>query len=109
MKSRRHFLGSTIAYSISLGTLPEMLLAAQTKLTDRITRDVSTKLFDGTKCWCHPRAGIVPGAGQNGLPRVAMTMNTLDLSGSDVFKSVFTLETDDLSKTWSKRNGLFAT
>lgn len=102
MKSRRQFLSSTLAYSISWGTLPEFLLAAQTELTGKVTRDVPTKLFDGTKCWCHPRAGIVPGAGQNGLPRVAMTMNTLDLSGSDVFKGVFTLETDDLSKTWSK-------
>jgi len=47
------------------------------------------KLFDGKRCWAHPRAGIVPGAGKEGLPRVVMTMNLLDLSGSDVFRGVY--------------------
>ena len=66
----------------------------------RLSRDVPTRLFDGERCWCHPRAGIVPGAGKQGMPRVVMTMNTMHLEGSDVFKGMFGLRTDDLGKTW---------
>ena len=45
---------------------------------------------------------MVPEAGENGQPRVVMTMNTLDVSGSDVFKAVYGLSTDDLGKTWTE-------
>lgn len=67
-----------------------------------LTRDVPTKYFDGEHCWCHPRAGIVPQAGGDGRPRVVMTMNTMDLAGSDVFKGVYGLHTDDLGQTWTE-------
>jgi hypothetical protein len=67
----------------------------------RLSRDVPTKLFDGRQCWSHPRAGIVPGAGNEGAPRVFMTMNSLDLAGSDVFRGVFGLMTDNLGASWS--------
>jgi hypothetical protein len=67
-----------------------------------IVRQVPTRLFDGKRCWCHPRAGIVPGAGKDGLPRVVMTMNILNVSGSDVFQGMFSLHTDDLGKTWTE-------
>ncbi|MFI4874355.1 MAG: exo-alpha-sialidase [Blastopirellula sp. JB062] len=66
-----------------------------------LTRQVPTRLFDGKQCWCHPRAGIVPNAGQNGAPRVVMTMSTLDLAGVDVFKNMYGLQTDDLGQTWT--------
>ncbi|QDU31725.1 hypothetical protein ETAA8_68850 [Anatilimnocola aggregata] len=68
----------------------------------KLGREVPTKFYDGKTCWCHPRAGIVPGVGVNGAPRVVMTMNTLDVNGSDVFKAVYALHTDDLGKTWTK-------
>ncbi len=58
-------------------------------------------MYDGKRCWCHPRAGIVPAAGENAQPRVVMTMNTLDVSGSDVFKAVYGMQTDDLGAKWS--------
>eukprot|EP00913_Durusdinium_trenchii_P008936 g8402.t1 len=67
----------------------------------RITRISPTRMYDGKRCWCHPRAGIVPAAGKNGLPRVVMTMNTLSVSGSDVFKAMHGLRTDNLGKSWS--------
>ncbi len=67
----------------------------------RLTRDVPTRFFDGKRCWCHPRAGIVPGAGKDGGLRVVMTMNTLQLKGSDVFKGMWGLRTDDLGATWT--------
>ncbi len=68
----------------------------------RLTRDVPTRFFDGEHCWCHPRAGIVPGAGKGGQPAVVMTMNTLRLSGSDVFEALYGLRTDDLGRTWTE-------
>jgi hypothetical protein len=39
---------------------------------------------------------------KTGSRRVVMTMNTLDVSGSDVFKAVYGLQTDDLGTTWAK-------
>ncbi len=106
MLDRRHFLTSSLVAGISAVQLPRALRAAEADTSPtpdyRLTRDVPTKLYDGTKCWCHPRAGIVPGAGEDGLPRVVMTMNTLHLSGSDVFKAMHGLHTDDLGKTWTQ-------
>jgi hypothetical protein len=67
----------------------------------RLSLDVPTRLFDGKRCWCHPRAGVVPGTGKDGGPRVVMTFHTLDLAGSDVFKATHAMETDDLGRTWS--------
>lgn len=101
MLSRRSFLQNSLIAGVSLQSLSAKLFAESTALSANVTRDVPTKLYDGTRCWCHPRAGIVPHAGELGRPRVTMTMNTLDLSGSDVFRGVFTLETNDL-KTWTE-------
>ncbi|MEZ6070095.1 MAG: exo-alpha-sialidase [Pirellulales bacterium] len=67
-----------------------------------ISRHVPTRLFDGERCWCHPRAGIVTAAGADGGPRVVMTMNTMHLSGSDVFKGMYSLETNDLGEHWTE-------
>ena len=69
---------------------------------------MATQYFDGDHCWCHPRAGIVPAAGRGNLPRVVMTMNTMDLSGSDVFKGVYGLRTDDLGESWTEAEAIEA-
>ena len=68
----------------------------------KLKLDSPTRRFDGKSCWCHPRAGIVPGAGEGSDPAVVLTMNTLDLSGSDVFKALYGMRTDDLGQTWTK-------
>ena len=102
MIERRSFLKSSLSAGVSLLTLTRTGQGADEVLSNRVTRDVPTRLFDGTKCWCHPRAGIVPGAGKGGVPRIVMTMNTLHLSGSDVFKGMYGLRTDDLSQTWTE-------
>lgn len=113
MIDRRNFVKILLISGASLlnRPLPGKTLDQSKKRTNpiayRLTRDVPTKLFDGEKCWTHPRAGLVPGAGSIGisrarLPRVVMTMNTLDLSGSDVFKGMFDMRTDDLGKSWTK-------
>ena len=66
-----------------------------------LSRSTPYKHFDGQECWAHPRAGIIPGQGLEGNPRVTLLMNTLDISGSDVFKSKLGFYTDDLGKTWT--------
>lgn len=71
------------------------------KVKYKFSLDIPTRHFDGKNCFVHPRAGIVPGAGKNGLPRVIITMTSHDLSGSDVFKEAYGLQTDDLGKTWT--------
>ena len=104
MIERRQFLKSSLCAGISLANLPlpkAIFAQSETESQYRLTREVPTRLFDGKRCWCHPRAGIVPGAGRDAQPRVVMTMNTLDVSGSDVFKAVYGLQTDDLGKTWT--------
>ncbi len=98
---RRKFLKSSIISGISLAFIPSVCYGKE-ELSYSLDLDVPTKLFDGKRCWCHPRAGIVPEAGQNGQPRVVMTMNSLDLAGSDVFYGMFGLYTENLAGQWTK-------
>jgi len=98
---RRKFLKSSLISGISLAFIPS-LCCGKEDLSYSLDLDVPTKLFDGNRCWCHPRAGIVPDAGQNGQPRVVMTMNNLDLAGSDVFYGMFGLFTDNLTGEWTE-------
>lgn len=113
MIARRRFLRSSLVSGVSLLTIgsgARRALASRFTEADadaaappfQLSRDVPTRLFDGTSFWCHPRAGIVPGAGQDGLPRVVMTMNTMHVGGNDVFQAVYDLHTDDLGQTWSE-------
>ena len=67
-----------------------------------LSRTSPHKHFNGQECWAHPRAGLIPGLGLHGNPRVTLLMNTLDISGSDVFKSKLGFYTDDLGKTWTE-------
>jgi len=112
MTGRREFLKASASSAISLLCLPSLSAASRgadrDELPYRLSRDRPTRLYDGKRCWCHPRAGIVAGGGRNGLPRVVMTMNTLDVAGSDVFKGVFGMRTDDLGKTWTEPRELAA-
>ncbi len=98
---RRRFIKSSLISGISLAFIPS-LYRSEEKLSYSLDLDVPTKMFDGKRCWCHTRAGIVPDAGQNGNPRVVMTMNNLDLAGSDVFYGMFGLYTDNLAGEWTK-------
>lgn len=105
MIARRDFLTTSLCAGVSCLTITRsssLFAAEESKFRYRVARDVPTKMYDGKQCWCHPRAGIVPEAGKNGMPRVVMTMNTLDVSGSDVFKALYDLRTDDLGKTWTE-------
>lgn len=105
---RRNFLtGSLVAGITSTMLRPEKaLVAAETSQPMPIDYRQSllkpARRFDGKESFCHPRAGIVPGVGKDGGPRVVMTMNTIDLGGSDVFREMYCLSTDDLGKTWTE-------
>ena len=98
---RRKFIKTSLIGSISLACIPSFA-GGREELKYSLDLDVPTRLFDGTRCWCHPRAGIVPEAGKEGNPRVVMTMNNLDLAGSDVFYGMFGLYTDNLSREWTE-------
>jgi hypothetical protein len=103
LNTRRQFIRNA-AYGCAIGMsgIPLLANSAGQSPHYRLTLETCARLFDGKQCYTHPRAGIIPGAGIDGLPKVVMTMNTLDLEGSDVFKGVYGLHTDDLGKSWSE-------
>jgi hypothetical protein len=108
MKKRRQFLndftrGVSFSFLIPLvSKIDQSSLSSDSKKSDfEISLTSPGKFFDGKSCWVHPRAGIIPEAGDPGLPRIVMTMNTLDLSGSDVFKSMLGLESKDFGNSWT--------
>ena len=112
MITRRDFLESSLCGGVSLLCLPSFSATSRAASDDELpydlTRDTPAQLYDGKRCWCHPRAGIVPSTAQNNPPRVVMTMNTLDVAGSDVFKGVFGMRTEDLGETWTEPRELAA-
>lgn len=107
MINRRHFLKASLISGVSVMGFPIISennflgKSGSNENVYRLTRDVPVKFFDGKQCFVHPRAGIVPGAGKKGMPRICFTMTTLDLSGSDVFKAMYGFYTDDYGKTWT--------
>ena len=98
---RRAFLKSSLIGSVSLASFPSFLSLNKKELKYLLDLNIAAKLFDGEKCWCHPRAGIIPGMGENANPQVVMTMNVLDLVGRDVFRGMFGLITNNLGKSWT--------
>lgn len=114
---RRQFIKSSLVAGVSCAAIGSRSLspaalanaadestagAKPTSLQFKLTRQAPSKRFDGKSYWCHPRGGIVPGAGRDGQPRVVITMNTGQLEGSDVFKAMYGVTTDDLGATWTE-------
>ncbi len=103
LTGRRKFIKTSLIGGISTIFMPitmNSLFAGSKKIKYKLSLDTPARLFDEKRrSWVHPRAGIVPGAGIDGLPRVVMTMNLI--SGSDVFDNVYGLISNDLGKTWS--------
>ena len=101
---RRDFLKQSLIGGISVCCFPFSSISSD-DINDKsgfnLSLDSPTRLYDGKYCWCHPRAGIVPGKRNDNFPRVVMTMNKLDLSGSDIFRGMFGFETNNLGKIWT--------
>ncbi|MCG8652238.1 MAG: glycoside hydrolase [Pirellulales bacterium] len=85
----------------SLITLASHGLAQQVAPPFTIERTVATEGFDGKMCWVHARAGVIPATGAD-EPAVVMTLQKLQLSGSDVFYALNEMRTSDGGKSWSK-------
>lgn len=69
-----------------------------------IDLSVATRGFDRTFCWVHPRAGVIPpGTESNpsGHPLAVMTLQKLQLSGSDVFYALNEMRSTDLGESWT--------
>ena len=66
-----------------------------------IQLDTITSGYDQLTCWVQAAAGTIPGAGDDRMPAVVMTMQKLLLSGSDVFYALNEMRTDDMGATWS--------
>ena len=105
MKNRRHFLKGSIIGGTALATAPLSFIKDLTSAEGvpyELRLEVADKFFTGTQCWVHPRVGIIPGAGKGNAPKAVLTMNTLELEGSDVFKGLLGMYTNNLGKSWSK-------
>lgn len=64
---------------------------------------VATQGFDAKFCWVHARAGAIPADPDSGEdPAVVMTLQKLQLSGSDIFYALNEMRTTDGGKTWSE-------
>jgi len=101
---RRKFLKTSLIGGISFLFMPltsNSYSSRKNKLTYSLSLDSPTRYFDGENCFVHPRAGIIPGAGKDGMPRVVMTLNSQDFSGSDVFKAMYGMRTNDLGNNWT--------
>lgn len=61
---------------------------------------VAREGFDGKMCWVHARAGVLPSE-QGKEPLVVMTLQKLDISGSDIFYALNEMRTVDGGLTWT--------
>ena len=67
-----------------------------------IEQTVARRGFDGKTCWVHARAGVIPpraGGNDSDEPLPVMTLQKLDLAGSDLFYALNTMRSSDLGKT----------
>ncbi len=68
----------------------------------KIDLTTATEGFDKKMCWVHARAGAIPGAGENGQPLVVMTLQKLQLSGSDIFYALNEMRSGDGGDSWTE-------
>ncbi|MBH54720.1 MAG: sialidase [Opitutaceae bacterium] len=84
------------AFSVAL--LFPLLLRADPLYDIALT--VAREGFDGNMCWVHARAGALPPE-QGKQPLVVMTLQKLDISGSDIFYALNEMRTIDRGVTWT--------
>lgn len=77
--------------------------AADPRYTIDLT--VARQGFDQKMCWVHARAGAIPPMSPDNpapSPLVVMTLQKLDIAGSDVFYALNEMRTSDLGANWSE-------
>lgn len=77
------------------------VVAQQARPPFKIERTVAAQGFDGEFCWVHARAGALP-SGDKSDPGVVMTLQKLQLSGSDVFYALNHMRSSDRGRTWTQ-------
>ena len=85
-----------------LAALPVLTQAADPLYEIELSE--ASRGFDGKSCWVHARAGVIPpGTGGNAseVPLAVMTLQKLDLAGSDLFYALNTMRSADRGKSWS--------
>lgn len=84
--------------------VPDLTITAEDTAEFEIELTVARRGFDGKRCWVHARAGAIP-AGSPAVagtsPLVVMTLQPLQLSGSDVFFALNEMRSQDLGESWS--------
>ena len=65
-----------------------------------IKLDTVLKHDDGKFLWFHPRVAAIPGMGEDGGPRVVMTLQQ-HLHVSDFYSGLYVMTTDDLGAAWT--------
>jgi len=89
--------------SIAIFLFLTPFLAGADPLYD-IELTVARQGFDGKMCWVYARAGAIPPNAPGNpasSPLVVMTLQKLDLTGSDVFHALNEIRTSDGGKTWT--------
>ncbi len=104
MMSVRPRLAVWISVPLALLGAVATTAVAQNPAPFEIERTVARRGYDGKQCWVHARAGAIPPGSDDpdGSPQVVMTMQPLQISGSDVFYALNDLTSMDLGVNWTQ-------
>jgi hypothetical protein len=67
----------------------------------KVRLETVTKYWDGEYNWTQARVAAIPGMGDNGQPRLVMTMQKWFVAQSDFYSGLHTMQSDDMGATWS--------
>ncbi len=101
VKPVRFGLSGEGAWGWDVGTL---MPHSSASVDFRVELTSPTRRFSEGFCWAQPRAGAIPPhapGNPTSLPAVVMTLQPLELQGSDLFHGLEQMRTDDLGATWS--------
>ncbi len=63
--------------------------------------EVITKHWDGEFNWTQARVASIPGMGNEGRPRLIMTMQKWFVAHSDYYSGLYTMQSNDMGATWT--------
>ena len=67
----------------------------------KVNLEVVTKHWDGEFNWTQARVAAIPGMGNDGQPKLIMTMQKWFVEHSDYYSGLYTMKSDDLGATWT--------